>query len=232
MTDLGLALSWSWYAGEVDDMRSTTFLRTAGVLGAAAVIGVAGMQIATASPTADSSASGYSEVSNDSTAAVKRGKRGPKGFTGPVGPAGPAGAPGQAGPPGGPGSTLVMGSAAQTITGGAISAAQARLPLSSLLANATAFALAPSAFTITNFKIAAPATTIGGFKYHLATQATNPVTGVPEGVVTTLTCEVAVGGRSCTAPGSLAVGAGNAYWLQPFTGSTLPLSGTFSFTIV
>ncbi|MGQ0632663.1 MAG: hypothetical protein ACT4P1_16730 [Sporichthyaceae bacterium] len=222
-------------------MRSNKFMRTAGVLGAATVIGVAGIQVATASPSGDSSSSGYSEVSKDSATAKPRGKRGPrgpKGDTGPAGPQGPAGAPGtpgvqgppgQVGPPGAPGSTLVRVSA-NGLSGGAISAASARLALNGLTIDSQAFSLAPNAFTASGFKVVDGA--IGGFKFHLATQAVNPITGTPEGPITSITCEVAPGGRSCTAPGSLAVPAGNAFWFQPDAASNLPASGTFSYNIV
>ncbi|MGQ0629729.1 MAG: hypothetical protein ACT4P1_01705 [Sporichthyaceae bacterium] len=221
-------------------MRSNKLLRTAGVLGAATVIGVAGMQFATASPTADSAASGFSEVSKDSATTAKRGPRGPrgfKGFTGPAGPAGPAGAPGaagapgQAGPPGGPGSSLVVGTAAEPVIGAVISAASARLPTSGLLSNSLVFSLAAKAFTASGFQVA-NGVGISGFKFHLATQAVNAISGAPEGPITSITCEVAPGGRSCTSAGSLAVSAGNAYWFQPAAGSTLPASGTFSYNIV
>ncbi|MGQ0632659.1 MAG: hypothetical protein ACT4P1_16710 [Sporichthyaceae bacterium] len=226
-------------------MRSNKLLRTAGVLGAATVIGVAGMQIATASPTADSSASGYSEVAKDSTSSAAanrgpRGKRGPKGFTGPAGPQGPvgnpgaagvAGPPGQVGPPGAPGSSLVIGTAIDPVGGGAISAASARLPLNGVIGLGTAFSVTPTAFTASNFKVV-NGIGIAGFKFHLATQALNPVSGAPEGPISSITCEVAPGGRSCTSAASLAVPAGNAYWFQPAAGSTLPVSGTFSYTIV
>ncbi|MGQ0630873.1 MAG: hypothetical protein ACT4P1_07510, partial [Sporichthyaceae bacterium] len=232
-----------WHAGEEVDMRSNKLLRTAGVLGAATVIGVAGMQIATASPNADAAASGYSEVAKDAATAAKRGPRGPRGFTGntgPAGPAGPAGAPGTpgvqgppgvVGPPGAPGSTLVMSSAAQALSGGAIGAGSARSPLSGLNQNTTTFAVAQSSFTASGFQVV-DGNTIGGFKFHLATQAVNAISGTPEGPITSITCEVAPGGRSCTAPGSLAVPAGNAYWFQPDATSTLPLSGTFSYNLV
>ncbi|MGQ0632657.1 MAG: hypothetical protein ACT4P1_16700 [Sporichthyaceae bacterium] len=222
-------------------MRSHTFMRTAGVLGAATVIGVAGIQVATASPSGDSAASGYSEVSKDSAAAKPRGKRGPTGFKGDTGPQGPVGAPGtpgvqgppgQVGPPGTPGSSLVQATAAfAPITGGAISAGSARSALNGFLPEVAMFSLAPSAFTASGFQVV-DGNTIGGFKFHLATQAVNPITGTPEGPITSITCEVAPGGRSCTAPGSLAVPAGNAFWFQPAAGSTLPINGTISYNIV
>ncbi|MGQ0632662.1 MAG: collagen-like triple helix repeat-containing protein [Sporichthyaceae bacterium] len=226
-------------------MRSNKLLRTAGVLGAATVIGVAGMQIANASPNADSSASGYSEVATDSATTAKRGPRGPrgfKGFTGPAGPQGPvgnpgaagvAGPPGQVGTPGNPGSTVVIGTTDADILGTAISAANASTALGGNLfgAGSGSYAEAPTAFTASGFRVI-NSSAIAGFKFHLATQAVNPITGAPEGPITSITCEVPPGGRSCTAPSSLAVPAGNAFWFQPAAGSTLPVSGTYSYNIV
>ncbi|MGQ0632660.1 MAG: hypothetical protein ACT4P1_16715 [Sporichthyaceae bacterium] len=225
-------------------MRSHTFMRTAGVLGAATVIGVAGVQVATASPSGDSSSSGYSEVSKDSATAKPRGKRGPrgpKGDTGPAGPQGPAGAPGtpgvqgppgQVGPPGQAGSSLVRGTPGiVALTGGAIDAASARSALGGFVTNNPLFTYATNAFTASGFQVA-DGVGISGFTYHLATQAVNPITGTPEGPISSIKCEVAPGGRSCTAAGTLAVPAGNAYWFQPATGSTLPISGTYSYNIV
>ncbi|MGQ0630874.1 MAG: hypothetical protein ACT4P1_07515 [Sporichthyaceae bacterium] len=222
-------------------MRSNKFVRTAGVLGAATVIGVAGMQIATATPSGDSSGSGYSEVSKDSATAKPRGKRGPTGFKGatgpqgPQGPAGPAGAPGLQGPPGAvgapgaAGSTLVRAVSPNGVPGGPISAANGFQALSGIIAQAVH--QSPNAFTASGFQVV-DGVGISGFKYHLATQAVNAITGAPEGPITFLTCEVAPGGRSCVAPGTLAVAAGNAVWFQPFTGSTLPPSGTFTYNAV
>ncbi|MGQ0624306.1 MAG: hypothetical protein ACT4PP_06580 [Sporichthyaceae bacterium] len=212
-------------------MRSHNLLRAAGVLGAATVIGVAGMQIATANPAGDSSGAGYSEVSKDSAPAAPRGKRGPKGDPGPQGPAGAAGPPGQVGPPGNPGSTLVRGAAQETINGGAIVATNARLAIGGNMRDFQAFSFVSAAFTASGFTVV-DGTAIGGFRFHLATQGVNAVTGAPEGPVTTLTCEVPVGGRSCVAPGNLAVAAGNVLWFQPFTGSTLPASGTVTYNAV
>ncbi|MGQ0632661.1 MAG: hypothetical protein ACT4P1_16720 [Sporichthyaceae bacterium] len=225
-------------------MRSNTFMRTAGVLGAATVIGVAGIQVATASPSGDSSTSGYSEVSKDSAKAHnKRGPRGPRGFTGdqgpqgPAGPAGPAGAAGAPGTPGTPGPNGPSGSsrlgsvAFDPLVGAAIAAADGFIPTGGFMQDAFhRFVLAPSAHTLSSFRVTST-NAIGGFKYVLATQAVNAITGVPEGAITSIECEVAPGGRSCTSAGTLAVPAGNAFWFQPLAGSTLPPSGTVTFNI-
>ncbi|MGQ0632658.1 MAG: hypothetical protein ACT4P1_16705 [Sporichthyaceae bacterium] len=222
-------------------MRSNTFMRAAGVLGAATVIGVAGIQVATASPSGDSSTSGYSEVSKDSAKAhLKRGPRGFRGATGdagPAGPAGPAGAAGPAGVPGAPGpngpsgTTRFTGVAVFAVPGNAIAAANGFGAIGGIIDGGfPEFSIAPRAFSFSGFQVTSD-NTIAGFKYVLATQGVNAISGAPEGAITSIECEVAPGGRACTSAGTLAVPAGNAFWFQPLAGSNLPVSGTYSLSI-
>ncbi|MGQ0624305.1 MAG: hypothetical protein ACT4PP_06575 [Sporichthyaceae bacterium] len=214
-------------------MRSTTFMRTTGILGAAAVIGVAGVQVASASPSGDSSGSGYSEVSEkNGPAHNKRGRRGPQGDPGPAGPAGAPGAPGAPGPNGPSGSTRITTAVTANALPGAAPLAAAGFPAVGGRINGgfPQFALAPNAFTFSGLQVTST-NAISGFKYVLATQAVNAVSGLPEGAVTSIECSVPVGGRTCTVAGPLAVASGNAFWFQPLAGSTLPISGTFSFNV-
>ncbi len=113
---------------------STNILRGAAFFGAAAVIGVAGMQVATASPTVNTgaaNATGSSYGQSDTTVSGDthnrrgpRGHRGPRGFTGPRGPQGPAGPQGVMGPQGpqgipGQGTSRVYGQATDVWAGSA-----------------------------------------------------------------------------------------------------------------
>lgn len=222
-------------------MRTHNFLRTAAFAAAATVIGVAGVQVASAdssvSNDANSTVSGASSASAASESSRgPRGPRGPKGDEGDRGPRGFSGPQGPQGPPGIPGSTLVYGVNQGTlITGGALGTGpdnSSVVPFGTVQSCAPpggCFARAAVSFTISSFRVADGA--ISGQKFALATQPTDPNTGMPTGSITSLTCEALPGiTAACSAPGSLLVGAGNLYWFQPLSAG-LPPNGTFSYVV-
>ncbi|MGQ0625548.1 MAG: hypothetical protein ACT4PP_12985 [Sporichthyaceae bacterium] len=201
-------------------MRTNNMLRTATVAGAALVMGVAGVQIAAAGPTADSGSQGYSEASAQSVDA--RGKRGPRGPRGPQGPPGVNGTNGTNGAPGlngttGPtGPTGPAGNAAGIITtltmasgaalvGGPASTANPFPAATNGIAPNSAFSLsgvgaalpggaqvANIPVTLTNFRIGL-SSDVGGVGTNLVAQLIRQTPGALPGdpaVRTAITCTI------------------------------------------
>ncbi len=224
---------------------SKQILRGAAFFGAAAVLGVAGMQVATAAPSVNAGAanqtgSSFSQADTGENVAAhgKRGPRGPRGFTGPRGPAGPRGATGPMGPQGiqgppGQGVTLVVGAATASIPGFPLNATDGVIPFGPVAGGGGDYAFATSSMTISAFRVqAADNVTLSGDTYALAWQNVDPNTGNLIGPVTSIECQVPVNGRSCLSTGTLNVPAGAAYWFQGIgAGSALPENGTFSYYV-
>lgn len=225
-------------------MRTNNWLRTASFAAAATVIGVAGVQVASASPSSPDSTTNVNQVAKGDSKG-KTGPRGPRGFTGPRGAAGPAGAQGAtgaqgpsgsqgpAGPQGTPGSTLVYGvnQTAAILAGTAVPAPTAGFVPFGEPSVAGAYAKAAVGFSISTFRVA---NGVGPLDYGIFTAPVNPVTGVVGVVSGSLLCAISAGASTCASTGSLLIPAGNAYWFQPLTPGVaggLGTNGTFSYVV-
>ncbi|GAA0622002.1 hypothetical protein GCM10009547_26010 [Sporichthya brevicatena] len=204
-------------------MRINSVLRGATVFGAAAVIGVAGMQIANASPTVNAGAgetSASETAAGDTAAAGKRGPRGPRGYTGPRGPVGPAGP------------SLVSG---QFLPGANLPAGRYRAEGVVNVWGANTFSYTSVARTLRNFVYVDSAQSPAGVEINIAVDTT-PLDGPASGVTTykcatepTLTGDFNAAGATCSIA-SISIPAGAIWYFQ--TGGATDESGDFfSYTI-
>lgn len=214
-------------------MGITRVVRGAAFFGAAAVIGVAGVQIAAASPggSAATDRTGVSSVDSTTSkkkATKKRGPRGKRGFTGRAGPAGPRGPAGPAG----------AGVVAGGVAGGSMpqvgvvpSLAASYLPFGVSGAANPGYATALSALTISNFRLGVLGQVTTDRSWVLWKANGDLKTDV-EYVACTIPAMVLANSSAvaaCTAP-TFSIAAGQVYGISYVAGPPTP-SPTWSYTV-
>ncbi|GAA0621996.1 hypothetical protein GCM10009547_26000 [Sporichthya brevicatena] len=212
---------------------SKHILRGAAFFGAAAVLGVAGMQVATAAPSvhagaANQTGSSFSQLQSGENVAAhgKRGPRGPRGFTGPRGPAGPRGpqgVPGTPGAPGSPGALIV-----DVFFQGDVQSGTQLMPSGYVFSDG-----ANPGYDFPGFTIAPRALTISNFTYwetnNAAPAATKIGLGVDDGTPEVFPCISTTVGGSCTIS-AVEIPAGARYYLVAL-GPSIETGDVVTYTI-